>query len=267
MIDSHSRNNKSRRIEAIKKIQNMIAELTELQYNYSPNSAKYKSLEQMIDQLTKEKISLSQYQKEQIYSAAIEYGINNKNSLGLNVESIRNSFDVAQEDALSNEIFLEIFYKRNLLKNKRHIFSIQPKLVFNNLAGKEEVLTEFALLGGKNIKKGKLRVVLDSAVAVGHSICTKKTLKRQYYGISLSETMILPYSFMLNNFTKHYFRTRDNLVYYRTIYEQISIAKTICFPYAKQWQLNIQLGYFWDRSLSYPSNNASGGVFSLWTEI
>ena len=72
---------------------------------------------------------------------------------------------------------------------------------------------------------------------------------------------------MLVNFTKYYLRRNYGLVYNKTLYEQFSVAKEIKFDTLKKRNCTMQLGYFWDASISHPNYKVSGAIFSIWLDV
>jgi len=91
--------------------------------------------------------------------------------------------------------------------------------------------------------------------------------KKKYYSLSTSQGWKFKNGFMLVNFTKYYIRKEYGLIYNKTLYEQISVAKEIKFSKLKRNNLTIQIGLFWDRSLINPNYKISGTVFSIWLDI
>lgn len=268
-IDSQSIQNKAKMERAYYEIMQTIAALNDAKLQMNNKSTRYLEIEKMINVLNREKDLLSAYTEDKLISTTIEYGINDTSSLGVEANHTRDKFgpDI-QRVKKTNTQTASMFYKVKLLHNAKYIISLQPKIHLNQQDNyrNRETFYETAVAFGASKKNRKLTFILDSAITFGFGI-NRKAYKKQYYSLALSETVKFPYNIMLVNFSKYNIRNNCNPIYYKTLYEQISLAKELNLNSKKIHNINVQIGYFWDRSLVNTRYNVSGAIFSIWSEI
>lgn len=210
------------------------------------------------------------YQDQEQISSTIEYGATDQISFGINALYQENRFvnskytDTKDHSQTKSG---DIFLKYKLFQNNNYIISVQPKILIKARSNyHQDTFQDLSILLGFSKKKGSLEFFTESGIAIGGGV-SSNTSKNKYYTFALSEGVKLPYSFTLVNFTKFYIRRNYGYIYKKSIYKQLSIAKTFNFNNLRVSNLSIQLGYFWDTSLKAKNFSISGAVFSLWFEV
>lgn len=267
VVDNKSRMQKQERANLYLKAQQEIEYLSEVIKDLNTSSVRYKSVYNRIQLLKKALTQLTSYQDDESKSAFVEYGINNKQSIGLHIQYKTNIFLDEYVNSTSNTSSADIFYKFKLFQNNNFIVSLQPKVsVTKDTSLKEELFNEISFLVGSSKEFKRAEMFTDTSLSFGKCInCA--TTKKQYYSFAISEGMKFPYGFMLVNFTKYYFRRNYGPIYNKTLYEQFSVAKEIKFGTLKQRNCTMQRGYFWDTSIIHPHYKVSGTIFSVWLDV
>lgn len=259
------------------RIERLIHLLTEAQMRVdtsrSSGMRKAARLQSKIDALKNTLNKLNSYQDEQLITNYIEYGVTNDQSFGIKTiyktHQLPNSTNSA---AKSNTKTIDIFYKFKLFQNINYIFTLQPAIsISKNRGYANQLFQELTLLVGNS---GKMRsrnnkmtdTFIDIAVSVGSCISSTDSCKR-YYSFAVSEGIKLPYGVMISNYSKYTVRKDHNLIYSKTLYDQLAIAKQFYFKKPKAVEFTLQVGYFWDKSLKYSAYRISGPIFSLLLDI
>lgn len=246
-----------------------------------PLSARYKNLANKIKILKKISSDYTAYQDDSFKVFSVEYGINNNQNIGLQILYKEESFKSSQNSSenkkyLANKHDVDLFYKVKLFQKNNFIISFQPKFFFSQRTkDNKQFFYEASLLFGttKNIlgKKNRTTSLFTQVIFSFASQLPSKShnqhRNKKYYSFSTSEGVKFSNGFMLVNFTKYYIRKKYGLIYNKTLYEQLSIAKEIKFGKLKQNNLTMQIGLFWDQSLIKKDYKISGTIFSIWLDI
>ncbi len=241
-----------------------------------------------IAKLQAELADLTFYQDHQLITSYIEYGATENCSLGIKGLHKQNKFvetKYTNAKATSYDKEAEIFAKFKLFQNQKYIVSVQPQIAIRNHSyNRSKTFQEIALLMGtsqERTPKHRFDKVKETfcEVALSFGSCLSRNCSGEnFYTASISEGIKLPYGFMASNYTKYTFRKNAEEVYKKTIYNQMSIAKEFNLSTSKlpfkaarerknnNYKLTVQLGYFWDQSLTKKAYQISGSVFSVWID-
>ncbi|MFK8040060.1 MAG: hypothetical protein AB8B67_01795 [Rickettsiaceae bacterium] len=208
---------------------------------------------------------LSSYQNHKYGSASIELGISDYQSLGVIAFYNQNYFvsnEMHYKSKFDNHSAI-LFTKLKLFHCEKFAGSFKASFTKNiNKYDNDVVAISMAL--GRNQPIKSLEFVSDCSISLGKSLHSKKF----YYSFSLSESIKLPRNFMFTLFLQDTIRIGYCSSYFKTRYQQISIAKSFIFGNLSD-NLTLQLGYFRDTSLLYKAIKLrnSGIVTSLWIEV
>ncbi len=266
-VDRTSKAQSQFRADAYLTVRQEIERLKEERQKYNSSSARHKQLDNKIVFLEALAKNLNSYQDAKSRTAYIEYGLSENQSCGVARTDKTNI--AANNDASSNfsTETTEIFYKFQLLRTSNFLFTTQPKIIIaKDNYRQEELFREISFLAGLAGKRKRYKLFTDGGISFNHCLnCS--LMNKSSYSLNLSEGIKFANKFMLINFTKYYIRQNYGNLYSKTLYEQFSVVKEISFGNIKKNSLAVQLGYFWDKSLTYSTYQSSGLVFSTWINV
>lgn len=218
-------------------------------------------IDQAISQVKAAQEKLIKYYPKRIFSQRIEYGITDRNSVGLNfIEGPEKTY-IGRKRKFTG---VQIFHKTSLYQTKRRILSIQPSLTMykreNDREG--EFYAEIRFLGGK-VTKAKLgKVFHNIEIGPGWSKDALSYNLDYTVGLETNSNII----FMLQSFNS--FEPRSTRIYQQRVINQISVAKPFIIDNVSQdKKFTLQVGYFNEQSISARRNINEGILVSLWLEI
>lgn len=232
------------------------------------SSALYNKLAKQIYYLYQAAEKLSAYQEDFFQTLTVEYGVSKKHNLGLQLFYKNKAFQKTNKVnnfLTANEISL--FYKINLLHNTNRILSIQPKIyMLPSVNNNSEWLYELLLLAGISKTVSSTLIFIEHAIGFASS-ARKACDRKQNYSLATTEGIKLSNGIMLTSYSKYTVRRGYGNIYSKTLYIQLSIAKSIHSNRMLYNNLVTQIGYFCDKSLVNKNYRLSGLVFSIWIEL
>jgi hypothetical protein len=227
-------------------------------------------IKQDIESLEQEASELTSFSDESLSYFELEYGAAESHSFGTKIGYKQNCFadiNSGKANATKSGQEIDIFYKYKVFNNKNWIVTLRPKAHFSTFDKSESLkYIDFGLLVGK-VRSKDNKSYIEWGVALRNyrgGLVIGNTIS---YVLSTQEGMYIGKGFMLTNYTEYEKAKFKNILYRRTIYEQISIAKEIIVDKPKLKCFTIQVGYFWKTSLVNRYYTLSGPTFSLWFNL
>lgn len=281
-IDARSRKIRNMRKEAFIDMQNDIQELSMLKnqiYKRASDlrrellNSELRNVEQIkrdINLLEQESAELTSFSEENSSYFELEYGLAEAHSFGTKLGYKANKF----ADINSGKTFatkygreIDIFYKYKVFGDENLVATIRPKIHFSTYDKHKSLgYSEFELLVGHSKIKKSYSTYFELGVAA-----------RKYYGriidnsigyvLSMQEGVKFGKGFTISNYTEYEKAKFVNILYRRTIYDQVSIAKEIRLDNLGVNCFSAQMGYFWKGSLVDRFYTVSGPIFSVWFNL
>ncbi len=281
-IDQRSRKIRNIRKEAFIDMQNEIQELSMAQALIHKRAAQkgrellnseLRDIEEInrdIEVLEEESAELSSFSDDSSSYFELEYGLADSHSFGTKLGYKIDKF----ADINSGKTFatksgqeIDIFYKYKIFDNESLVATIRPKIHFSTYDKRKSLsYSDFELLIGHSRMKKSYSTFFECSIAprkysgriIGNSIG---------YVLSLHEGIKLGKGFTISNYTEYEKAKFVNILYRRTIYDQVSIAKEITFDTLRLNCFTAQIGYFWKGSLVDRYYTISGPIFSVWLNL
>jgi hypothetical protein len=196
----------------------------------------------------------------------IEYGVNKKLSIGLNIGDIRRD-DLYHSSTSSRSI--EMFAKTNLYNHKGYVFSLQPKLGFE---GRSKTVSLNTMLGHSHKTRKKfLGRSMEIFEYIGFEVKKLSGLKKLHHpvynseiaaGIKWNDRTIL----MIQD--TEYLNHNASKIYNKIHKTHITLAHDINFSKSNDRnKFYLNCGYFVVSSVKARRQLASGYSFGLWVEL
>lgn len=236
-------------------------------------NSELRSIEQIkrdIDLLEQESEELSSFSDESSSYFELEYGLADSHSFGTKLGYKTDKFaDINSGKTLETKPGqeIDIFYKYKFFDNESLVATIRPKIHFSTYNKRKSLsYTDFELLvGHSRIKKG-YGTYFECGIAMRkyYSSIVDQSIG---YVLSMQEGIKLGKGFTVSNYTEYEKTKFTNILYRRTIYDQVSIAKEIAFDNLMLNCFTAQVGYFWKGSLVDRFYTVSGPIFSVWLNL
>jgi hypothetical protein len=227
-------------------------------------------IKQDIEILEKEASELTSFNDENSSYFELEYGAAESHSFGTKIGYKQSCFadiNSGKPNLTKSGQEIDIFYKYKVFNNENWIVTLRPKVHFSNF-DKNKSLThiDLELLVGKSTTKDNHRSYIEWGVGLRnyYGLVINNTIS---YVLSMQESMYIGKGFTLNNYTEYEKAKFINILYRRTIYDQISITREIVVDKPKLKCFTAQIGYFWKTSLVNRYYTLSGPTFSLWFNL
>jgi hypothetical protein len=226
--------------------------------NYDP--IKIQSIDRKVARLKKRLRNLPAFSSFRLLVNNIEYGVDNDSSFGIKMLTKKQKrITAAHISSIQTENSAHIFYKHILHKKDHAILTISPQIIIR----KEDVGFEMACLRGATGIIKSYDVFATAEFSLGIYI-TKSNNHKTAYSIGGTQGVELSDKITISNYTKYDYRGGHSDAYQKTLYEQLSISRTIFRDKLKECSLNA--GYFWYKSLIKRSYRNSGLVISMMIE-
>jgi hypothetical protein len=281
-IDARSRKIRNMRKESFIDIQNNISKLSKAQAMIRKKAvdlgrellnSELRNVEQIerdIALLERESAELSSFSDESSSYFELEYGLADSHSFGTKLVYKTDKFadiNSGETSVTKSGQEIDIFYKYKFFDHESWVATIRPKINFSASNKQKSIsYTDFDLLiGHSRIKKG-YSTYLECGI----------TMRKYYnkvrdhsigYVLSIQEGIKFSNGFTLSNYTEYEKAKFTNILYRRTIYDQVSIAKEIAFDNLRLDCFTAQVGYFWKGSLIDRFYTVSGPIFSIWFNV
>ena len=281
-IDARSRKIRNMRKENFINIQNDILELSKVRAMIRKEAvdrgrellnSELRNIEQIekdIALLEQESAELLSFSDESSSYFELEYGLADSHSLVTKLVYKTDKF----ADINSGKTFvtksgqeIDIFYKYKIFDHGSWVATIRPKINFSTHNKQKSIsYTDFDLLVGHSRIKKAYSTYLECGI----------TMRKYYnrvsnhsigYVLSVQEGIKFSNGFILSNYTEYEKAKFINILYRRTIYDQVSIAKELAFDNLRLDCLTVQVGYFWKGSLVDRFYTVSGPIFSIWLNV
>ncbi|MGI4776105.1 MAG: hypothetical protein ACRYE9_04210 [Janthinobacterium lividum] len=215
-------------------------------------------------------LDLYNYAQEQVLSASIEYSNSDSSSFGVGALYSQSKFtnsEYTSTRSRSKTKSFELFYKYKILQQQNFVLSTQIQFSAQDYSGLSPGYSvEMFLLAGKSSQKKYGENFTEVNISAANGILKNDT-HNNLYSFAIAKGTKFSNNFTISSYTKYTNRRNCHRIYKETIYEQLSVAKTVNFANnVANTSFTVQIGYFWDRSLKNRNYQTSGIVFSLWTE-
>jgi hypothetical protein len=219
---------------------------------------------QMIDQeiknLKTDQSYMRLYYPKRQFSQMLEYGVNDKYSLGFKVISVDEVNFITKHRTYD---WFQLFQKIKIYQNVKYMFSVQPSIMIYKSPGcVDDIAAEMRFLFGK-VKKCKWGKTFNN-IEFAHGVAGGSQVFDLNYTTALESKRgnIL----MFQSF--NHFQPKANKMYQKTTLEQISIAKPFIIDnYGASKKITLQAGYFYEFSISAAKLMNRGLLIALWLEI
>lgn len=250
-------------------LEKFIVQLYDVRSNYQKDNNlteqakahRIQDIDQIIASSKAEQRKLIKYYPKRIFSQRIEYGITERNSLGLNLIEGPEKTYIGRKRHFTG---VQILHKTSLYRTQKRILSVQPSItIYQREHDKEgEFYAELRFLSGK-VTKSKLGKTF-------HNIEISPAWSKDSLSFNLDYTVGLEGNsniiFMLQSFNS--FEPRATIVYKQRVINQISVAKPLLLDsICSNTKLTLQVGYFNEQSISARRSINEGMLVSLWLEI
>ena len=283
ILDARSRKIRNMRKEAFIDMQNEIQKLgmvKNLIYKKASDlkrellNSELRNIEQInrdIDLLKQESSEITSFSDENSSYFELEYGLAEDRSFGTKIGYKTDKFaDLNSGDASKTRYGreIDIFYKYKFFDNESLVAIIRPKIHFSTYDKRKSLgYSDFELLIGHSRIKKNYGAYFECGI-----------IARKYYGsiignnsighvLSMQEGIKFGRGFTVSNYTEYEKAKFVNILYRRTIYDQVSIAKEITFDSLGLNCFTAQVGYFWKGSLVDRFYTVSGPIFSVWLNL
>ena len=210
---------------------------------------------------------MSAFEDDYYSNADVEYGISPENSFGIKLdykESHALSKAIKKFSKRSNDKHASFYFKHKLYGYDNIIITLMPKTMFyNRNNGRGAGCFDLSLFSGVSEIRKNFSTYAEFEIT-GHKFVDKNIKDDVGYSISTQEGIKFNNGFMLSNFTEYEESGFKNKLYKRVLYEQVAIAKELCFDKMQSNCFNVQMGYFWKKSLVDDYYKISGPIISLW---
>lgn len=225
---------------------------------YNTEKRRLYNIKQEILKLEKLSLESTAFQDQEVGSLTIEYGLGRDLAIGFGAEYKLGGFLTGHKQIDSCSIFL----KQAATLSPKWNLAIVPEIILDNNHIDYQCGIHLSYIGARK-KYYKLFSTFGAKVRA-----TQDESRHDFFN-SLSHTMgmKLPKDVMLLNYQEYFFSNNKNKVYLASLYQQISLAKKLSIGRLKNEDVNIQIGYFWHKSLQNSRFAASGPVISLWLII
>ncbi len=219
---------------------------------------------------------LSAFSDDKSAYMQIEYGLANKQSMGIKAGYKINKFITVKDiDANSNYtnrykkytsqgVDLDLFYKYQLYQKKNFLITIMPKLHYTaETISKDWRYLELSMFAGNSFES-KNKPKKFAYVGFGMRNYYNQNIKNNIaYVLYSQEGMEFKNGVRISNYTEYQMANFKNYVYRSTIYNEISIGKNINISKMNKMNFNIQVGYFWKTSVLNKNFVTSGPSLTL----
>ena len=245
-----------------------IARLNQERYHYNndPNltaeakANRNKMIDQAIHNLKTDQSYMRRHYPKRQYSQMLEYGVNDKYSLGFKVISVD---EVNFLNKHRTYDWFQLFQKIKIYQNRKYMLSVQPSImVYKSPGCSDDFAAEMRFLFGK-VKKHKWGKTFNN-IEFAHGVAGGSQVFDLNYTTALESKRgnIL----MFQSF--NHFQPKADRIYQKTTLEQISIAKPFIIDnYGVSKKITLQAGYFYEFSISSAKLINRGLLISLWLEM
>lgn len=201
----------------------------------------------------------SHYPKRQ-FSQMLEYGVNDKYSLGFKVIS---TDEVNFLNKHRTYDWFQLFQKIKIYQNAKYMFSVQPAImVYKSPGCSDDFAAEMRFLFGK-VKKHKWGKTFNN-IEFAHGV----TGGSQIFDLNYTTALESKRGNILMFQSFNHFQPKADKIYQKTTLEQISIAKPFIIDnYGASKKVTLQAGYFYEFSISAAKLINRGLLISLWLEM
>lgn len=285
IIDSNSKKLKSNNAALYQEIQNKLNILYDMkeiiknaniqnQHVQSIRDNKLSEVTTIINNLEQTRNDLSSVAQYQFGSMQIEYGLSEKQNIGIMLHNKYEKFRLSYDKLKKSKTYgTDLYYKYSIYSQPNYIITFQPKLKFEDCYSKphhkgQNIFAEAGILFGH--KKHNKKYLRDTLTEI--SLYAKRCVNNHCdgkigYGIAISDGIEFSNGVYTSHYIQYEYSKRKCDLYKEVIYEQIAIAYPIKFKLLKDSPVTLQIGYFWQRSLRSKLLQISGSVFALWMNI
>ncbi len=282
ILDARSRKIRNIRKEAFIDMQNEIQKLSMVKaliYKRASDlrrellNSERRNIEQIkrdIDLLEQESSELTSFSDDEASYFELEYGLADDHSFGTKLGYKTDKFadlNSGKTSATKSGREIDIFYKYKFFDEESWVATIRPKIHFSTYDKRKSLgYTDFELLIGHSRIKKNYGAYFECGITA-----------RKYYGriignsigyvLSIQEGIKFGKGFTVSNYTEYEKAKFVNILYRRTIYDQVSIAKELVFDRSGLNCFTAQIGYFWKGSLVDRFYTVSGPIFSVWLNL
>lgn len=243
---------------------------TEKRRLYNIERAKLEKIKNNIEILEQITADLSAFNDNFFNSIDLEYGLSTQESFGMKISYKQDQTSISPMPLYKkiklDDKLIAVFYKYKLFQSKEFILSLQPNFHFSTHNNRSfSKYFDIGLMLGHSKQKKKYSLYSEIGVVARTPFYNNKG--DVSYVLMFNEGTKLNNGFMVSNYTEYEHIVNKKSVYESTIYDQLAIAKEICFDVKKSKCFTTQVGYFWKESLVERTYKISGPIFSLWLNI
>jgi len=232
---------------------------------------KLEMIDHKAEEIRQNLMLLNSFREDRMASLEIEYGINGLSSFGSKIHYYKDEIVKFDNNHIRTPKYqkaqtIDLYYKYKFFDHDRWISSLKPSLF---LAEEGESHYGIGVMVGYShiSRKSKRKIFQEMEVDIKTGFGEEGYLVSPLYSISMLDGLTFVGGISLLHYVKYSFCKNKNIMYNKTLYEQLSIAKEFKTTNQKISDLTVSIGFFQKFSLVRSDFRISGPVFSLWFNL